>query len=620
MQGSTHTQATGVGEVAAYLAQKGWEFKRRGDWLELRKCPFCKGGQHSDVGTFAVHAIDGNYVCQRGSCAVSGPFARLQEHCGDKPERVYVPPPVFGKKYKVPEKQPGQVSDEVKKYLELRGLSEETWRRRMVGETTGDYKIIFPYLDDTGTHVFNKFRLARKAREGERKALREKDGKPVLWGIHLAHPSAGPLVIVFGEYDALACDEAGVPNAVSVPSGDQDLTWIELCWEWLSQWTEIILWPDADESGQKALEQVAARLGKYRIRVATAPYKDANEMLVRLAKQSGKEVACEAIREAIETAAYYPCDSIIDVADIPDEPLMRDGITSGLPELDRITGGFRGGEVTAWSGDNHSGKTTGLLNVCVEAVSQAIQFPHESHNGPVFLYSGEMKRSRVQYWSELVLAGPRYLTARVSERTGREYQEINAEAKRKMREWYRGFYKLYDVPGGTNEDNLFETAEFAAMRYGCRTFVFDNLMVLTLGANEKEEYRQQAQFVQRCKSFAVNFNVHVHLVVHNRKPGDPNEPPSKASVKGAQEITNIVDQAGAFWRVPSARRTGDLAGVDTLLCWFKTRDTGEMSNIRLVFDVRSKRFAQASESAGLERAYGWEMLRDSAGDAEDAPW
>jgi twinkle protein len=600
-------QATAAADIAAYIAQKGWQFKQRGAWLELRHCPFCLGGRHSDVGTFAVHATDGNYICKRGSCAVAGSFVGLQQHFGDKAERAYVFKSKTVKTFVAPEKQPGEVSDDVRRYLELRGFSEETWRRRGIGEADGDYKIIFPYFDENNNHVLNKFRLARKAKEGERKALRERGGKPVLWGMHLAHPSAGPLVITFGEYDALACDEAGILNAVSVPSGDQDLTWINLCWNWLAQFTEIILWPDGDESGEKALEEVSARLGKHRIKIVSVEFKDANEMLARLTKQYDKTFALEALREAAISAAFYPFDSIIDVADIPDEPLIQDGVRSGIQELDRITGGFRGSEATIWGGDNGSGKTTAILGVCVEAVEQAILSPHQKGNGPVFLYSGEMRKSRIQYWSELVLAGPRHLTERFSERTGRAYQEIGAEAKQRMREWYRGYFKLYDIPSGTNEDNLFETAEFAAMRYGCKTFVFDNLTVLTVGASDKELYRRQAQFVQHCKSFAVSFDVHVHLVVHNRKPTDADEPPTKAALRGAQELSDLVDNAGAFWRVPKKLKgTSDFADTDTLLCWFKTRDSGEMSNIRLVFDARSKRFAQSISRDRLDRAFAWE--------------
>jgi hypothetical protein len=606
---------TQPGDVSAYLHGKGFEMKRRADWIELRRCPFCHGGPHGDIGTFAVHASDGNYVCKRGSCGVSGPFGRLQEHLGDRTFQPFIPSPFVGtrKQYVRPESQPGQVSDEVKNYLAQRGFSEETWKRRMVGEASGEYKILLPYFDADGTHVLNKFRLARKAREGERKAIREKGGKPVLWGMNLAHPSAGPLVITFGEYDALACDETGVPNVVSVPSGDQDLSWIDLCWDWMGQFGEIVLWPDADDSGRDALEKVSQRLGKYRCRVVEVEHKDANEMLVRLEKRQGKELAREAVRTAVEAAKFYPEDHIIDFADIPDEPPTRDGATSGIPELDKIPGGFRGGEVTLWSGDNGSGKTTGLCGIVAEAAEQSIVRPFEAESGPVFVYSGEMKRTKVRYWTELVMAGPHHTVERFSERTGMVYYEIPNAVSSRMREWYRGHLKLYDIPGGTNENNLFERAEFAFGRFGCKTFLFDNLMILTMDADERNEYRRQAQFVQRCKEFAVRFNVHVHLVAHNRKPGDPNEPPGKQAVKGAQEITNLVDNAGAFWRVPRKLRVGDYEGTDTLLCWFKSRETGELANIRLVFDARSKRFAQQTRPERLTKCFAWETDEERAG-------
>ena len=132
-------------------------------------------------------------------------------------------------------------------YLKSRGFSKETWERRKV---SSDEKgnIVFPYYENDEL-VMLKFRIPQKYNGKGQKAWREEGGKPILWGMDLCNPTL-PLVITEGEYDTLALDEAGIENVVSVPSGSSDLTWVELCWDWLERFNKIILWGDNDEPGK----------------------------------------------------------------------------------------------------------------------------------------------------------------------------------------------------------------------------------------------------------------------------------------------------------------------------------------------------------------------------------
>lgn len=64
---------------AEFLREIGWNFKPRREWLSLKNCPFCGGGNSRDVFTFAVHSIDGNFFCHRSKCGESGSFWKLIE-------------------------------------------------------------------------------------------------------------------------------------------------------------------------------------------------------------------------------------------------------------------------------------------------------------------------------------------------------------------------------------------------------------------------------------------------------------------------------------------------------------------------------------------------------------
>lgn len=586
-----------------YVVLKGWHYKKRGMWLDIKRCPFCQGGRNNDLHTFAIHSVDGNYICKRGSCNVASNFANLMADFGDKPDKSYTPSSSRTKiTYVKPRTQLSGISEPVLNYLtNIRGFSEQTASDCGI-KSDSEGNVVFTYVDTlTGDVCLLKFRLPRKSdsSKGERKAWRERGGKEVLWRLEKASPSNGPLIICLGEYDAMSCVEAGIPNSTSVPSGDDSLDWIKNDWDELEKYSDIVLWCDDDQSGQRAMGEIARRLGIHRVRVVESMFKDANATLYYLRKQEGNEEALSIIRKMVENAPAYPFENLIRLVDVQDETARSDGILSGISELDAITGGFAGGGLTIWSGDNHAGKTTGVLGLCVvEPVQQGV---------PTFVYSGEMKKSKIKYWCELISAGPRFLEEKLSNRTGRTYWEVNEIAKWEIREWYSDLVHLYDKQGGTSEENLFDAMEFAYKKHGCKNFVLDNLMIMILSMSDAQnEYHRQAVFTKHCKQFADDFDVHVHLVAHGKKGGDPNLPPTKADIKGASEISNLADNAGAFWRVPEGAKTGGLEDVDNMLCWFKTRDSGEQANIKLVFDKASKRMAELRNSQMIERMYSWE--------------
>jgi twinkle protein len=585
-----------------YVVLKGWQYRKRGMWLDIKRCPFCNGGKNNDLHTFAIHSIDGNYICKRGSCNVASNFINLIKSFGDKPDKTYKATNHKPKiTYVKPRTKLDNLSDQATEYLtNIRKFSAETIQKCGI-RSDPDGNIVFTYVDTlTGNVCLLKFRVPRKHDPSKgQKAWRERGGKEVLWMLEKADPSAGPLVICLGEYDAMSCVEAGIPNATSVPSGDDSLEWIKNDWDELEKYSDIVIWADNDQSGQRAMGEIARRLGIHRVRIVELDQKDANATLWYLLRDNEKDVAFQVMRDMVESAPAYPFENLIRLVDVPDEQLVADGILSGIPELDVITGGFSGGGLTIWSGDNHAGKTTGVLGLCViEPVQQKV---------PTFVYSGEMKKSKIKYWCELIASGPKYLEEKISKRTGRIYHEVNDMARWTIRDWYSDYVHLYDKQGGTSEENLFDAMEFAYKKHGCKNFVLDNLMIMILSMGDlQSEYHRQAVFTKHCKQFADDFDVHVHLVAHGKKGGDPNLPPTKSDIKGASEISNLADNAGAFWRVPESAKNGGLENVDNMLCWFKTRDSGEQANIKLVFDKPSKRMASFAHPGTLERIYEWE--------------
>ncbi len=558
------------------------EFKEKGDELMPVYCPFCEGGQRHDKYTFALNAGTGTYNCKRGSCNVAGNFWQLQQHFGHdvrqgnfevRPgQRVYTPP-------KAMTQTPGQ---KVEEYLVRRGISKETWTAWGVAEHNGN--ICFPYYEG-GALVMNKFRRPEKHTGQGRKAWREEGGKAVFWGMDRCMVNL-PLIITEGEFDALAISEAGMPNVVSVPSGAEDLTCVDHCWDWVQQFNHIVIWPDNDAPGQEMCRKLIQKLGAWRCYVVQSAHKDANEAL--------HKEGPEAVLIAIEQAKEVPIAGLIRLADVRAfdyDSVVR--VPSSIRAVNEVVGGYMGGLLSVWTGENSSGKSTIVGQELLEAVDSG---------QAVCAYSGELPAPVFRYWVDLQAAGPGNLIARFDSFKGAEVMYPQPEAVARIREWYRDMFFLYDSFGSVTDDALLKVLEYAAMRYDCKVFLIDNLMATAIESSETDYYRKQADFVKQVKEFAVKFEVHVHLVAHPRKTRGRL---TKQDVSGAAEITNWADNVFGVYRVKEDDRESQ--EFDAVLDIFKNRFSGRQDeSVGLIFEPSSKRFYQPSQPQRKSYSYGWE--------------
>ena len=74
-------------------------------------------------------------------------------------------------------------------------------------------------------------------------------------------------------------------------------------------------------------------------------------------------------------------------------------IPSGLVELDKKIIGFNKGELSIWSGNNASGKSTLLGQLCLNACEKGFK---------AMMYSGELTPNRMKDWLHLQAAGRQY--------------------------------------------------------------------------------------------------------------------------------------------------------------------------------------------------------------------
>lgn len=250
-------------------------------------------------------------------------------------------------------------------------------------------------------------------------------------------------------------------------------------------------------------------------------------------------------------------------------------VSSGIPELDSLIGGFYAGELTVWTGRRGEGKSTALALPVLAAIRAGER---------VFSYSGELSQQRYMSWLRTIAAGPEHLAQSTTD-TGKRVWTARREAAAQVDLWLRG--RLYVADNRQGEihraDRLLDVFRYAWKRYGCTVFVVDNLMTVELPG--EDHYRAQSRFVGQLVEFARQTGAHVHLVAHLRKAGRDSRRDSD-DVSGSADITNRADNTLCVCR-------------EELTCpWqatlrvLKNRDFGETGEVHLKFDPMSRRFYQ----------------------------
>ena len=246
------------------------------------------------------------------------------------------------------------------KYFESRGISNNTLIRMGISESIEWMPkankevpaICFNYIKD-GELVNIKFRAKDKD------FRLHKNSELIFYNMDSLENET-EAIIVEGEIDCLSMHECGFYNVVSVPNGaglgQQQLKYLDNCWQYFEGKTKIILFTDNDEPGLRLREEISRRLGRDRCYIVDYPAdcKDANEVLLK----HGKGM----INSVIDQAKAWPIQGVITVEDV--YPTVLDYYLNGYPKaaeagivgLDELLT-FAGGTMTIMTGAPGSGKS-----------------------------------------------------------------------------------------------------------------------------------------------------------------------------------------------------------------------------------------------------------------------
>lgn len=583
-------------DIFEFARAGGYETREKGNELEFRYCPYCGGGTgaNRDEWTFSVNLDKGVYKCLRASCEEQGHFVEL---CRDFDYRLeFEQPKIFRQ---LPQKKPESKSEAVK-YLEGRGISEAVTKQyNITVQEKHKNVLVFPFYDETNELVCVKYRNT-KFRKGidKNKEWFEKDTMPILFGMNHC-VGFDQLVITEGQIDSLSCIEAGVKNAVSVPTGANGFAWFTYCYTWITQFKEIVVFGDCEHGAVTLLDGLSARLPKEVIVkcVRQKDYlgeKDANDILVRYGPK--------AVRRCIENAEIPQINNVKQLSDVKDVDINKlDKIRTGIDDLDRCIRGFSMGQLVILTGKRGEGKSTFMSQLVAEALDQ---------KRSVFVYSGELADFHFKTWLDLQLAGKSFVRAYKDEFDEEGYY-LEKDVKALINDWYRGRAYIYDNNFLTDNDEfetLPETIEKVIQKYNVQMICIDNLMTAMETVREQNNlYLAQSNFVGKLKAIAMKYSVVIILVAHPKKGGVDGVQDDNDLVAGSSDITNKADIILKY-----SRCDPDKYGCSSLIKVTKNRLLGELKTtndnaVKVNYDRDTRRVTGISEEEQAERLYGWQL-------------
>ena len=583
----------------------GIEVKEHGGELFFKTCPYCKPrATRGNVRTFSINLKTGQFKCLRASCGISGNMVTLSKDfdfsLGNEVDEYYRPKKRY-KRLKQP-KEAIKPKPEAIQYLESRGISEEVAKKyEITVQTSHPNILVFPFYDEKGVLQFVKYRKTDfdKAKDANKEWC-EASTKPILFGMKQCDDSFDTLTLTEGQLDSLAVATAGIPNAVSVPTGAKGFTWIPYCWDWLCKWKKIIVFGDFEKGSISLLDELAKRLKDRVEHVREDNYKDckdANEILLKY--------GAEQVRKCVEESVKLPIDNVIDLADVKElDPYSIEKIPTGIADVDNLLcGGIPFGVVTIVTGKSGKGKSTFVGQIITRALNKGDN---------VFVYSGEMPNYLFKNAIDFQIAGP----ANVVEEDRRDYVKryVRKSAKDKIVEWYRGKCMLYDRTMVKDEDtDLLNTIERMIVSQNVRVIVIDNLMTMINKTRVKgSKLEAQSEVSNALEDMARFYNVCIILVDHKRKDSGIDDEDMDDSIRGDSDIVN---SAGVIIHYNVNKDENTMENYPRVISVTKNRVFGRTSyrGWKVHYDEKSKRIY--GDHDDLNICLGWD--NESGGFVED---
>ena len=579
-----------------FARERGHAYKIVGNEMRFKKCPYCKY-ETNDKDTFSINLETGMFKCMRSTCSAHGNMITLHKDfnfsLGNYADEYFDRARQFRTFPRKPKPEPKPKAIE---YMESRGISKAICEKYSITVSKDDESVlVIPFYDEKDELTFIKYRHTDY--DPEKHTGKEwciKDTKPILFGMAQCNPENKTLIMTEGQIDSLSVAEAGIENAVSVPTGKNGFSWVPYCWDWLQHFDTLIVFGDREGDTITLLEEMSNRFNGLVKHVRLEDYKDckdANDIL--------RKYGAEQIRACIGNAEPVAVPEIKDILEVKKVNLTDlENFNTGIYKLNKILGGFYMGQVILLTGERGKGKSTLASQFGTMAVKAGYN---------TFFYSGELMDWYFRNWLDLQVAGDSHINKSRNPYGDFDYS-VDGSIYPQIEKWYGGRVKIYDnnIIQEDEHADLLETIEKAITRYSCRAIFIDNLMTAMSDDITSDLNRQQTAFVRKLTHIAKRFNVVIFLVAHPKKNQTGKYNFSNDDVAGSSNITNLVDVVLRY-DVPE-HIEGEAADSrpQRVLQVFKNRLTGKLctDGIGLYYQESSKRISEDQHT--FDWSLGWE--------------
>ena len=467
----------------------------------VSRCPFCNSDKHK----FYLNNNTGLYSCKRASCGAHGNINQLLEHLGIE-DRVKYSDEISHDK-----KEAKKINVDINKFIELkdnddiveymasRGITMDTLNS--VNAKRYGNALVLPTTKD-GRIVNIAYRTSDK------RIWQESGSMNYLFGRENLDFNNKRIYISEGRVDMLTLVEMGYENCVSMPMGAGNHEWINLEWDLLKKFEEIVLLYDNDTPGKQGLETAKSRLDFARIfTINLDKYKDINEAYMK---------DSSFLYRSIENAKELQLDGFISLNAVSTADGVGDELYScGIPQFDTIFGGIRMGESSLVVSPSGTGKSTVLCNMVKGILSQ---------DEKCGVYSGELMNASLKAWIYSTIGGSKAVDLKPHPfRKGEFLTSINKDAEIEIDKKIKGRLWVYD---GSKNNAYIMLKNFSALnkRFGVKYFFIDNLSILDMSVKGMGMYEAEDHFAKTLAEFCRTHRCHVFLFAHPTKQNLNSDP------------------------------------------------------------------------------------------------
>ena len=498
------------------------------DSLQKKPCPACrKNGGDKTGDNLVVYPNDRGAHCFACGYHVHGSKATAEDA---PPSRGFdTKRPLRGSVEALPHRR---ISQRTCRLFDYRSL------------TIGDKSVeVANYFNDEGLQAQH----IRYTKDGKKFFPWRGDTQSLpLFGQHLWNGRGKRVVVTEGEIDAMTVSELWNNRwpVVSLPSGaDHAVKAIRTNLTFLSGYDEIVLCFDNDEPGRDAAVACAELLPPGKVKIATLPYKDANECHLR--------GDTKRLMSAIYEARSYQPDGVLHAADVAGTLKLQKIWTFPWRSLTKAFMGQRSGEITLYASGTGSGKSTFTRELVYHHLQRGRRVgaafleesPQETLDDLIGLRLGAPVRQQIaaQQLNEIM------------EAEGEDPIDFEFEADYTPEEYdeARTFFReaplfFYDHHGTTEFNNILQRIEYMAVALECDVIIVDHVTAVVAGMDQNGSERQTLDEVMRSlRSIVERTGCRIDVVSQlNRLIGKPAE-------EGGRITLNNLRGSGSLGSVPN---------------------------------------------------------------------